>query len=248
MILSDFHVHSTFSDGKNTPEEIVLKAISAGIKNLGFSDHSYTLDESYCMSKEKKELYINTISALKERYSNDINIYCGVEQDFYSTENTEGFDYVIGSVHYVKANDDYIAVDKSLDYFKLAVERYFEGDCIKFAESYFKTVADVVKKTNCDIIGHFDLITKFNGSGLFDETDKKYINAWKSAADELLKCGKPFEINTGAISRGYRTFPYPSLDIIDYIKKNGGRFILSSDAHSAENLCFQFDKWEYLTK
>ena len=58
-----------------------------------------------------------------------------------------------------------------------------------------------------------------------------------------MRSGKVFEINTGAISRGYRTQPYPSADIRSYIKAKGGTFILSGDSHSADTLCFQFDRW-----
>ena len=51
-ILCDYHVHTTFSDGKNTPEEIVLAAREKGLKEIGFSDHSYTFfDERYCLKK-----------------------------------------------------------------------------------------------------------------------------------------------------------------------------------------------------
>ena len=112
------------------------------------------------------------------------------------------------------------------------------------AEDYFETVSQAAEKTNADIIGHFDLVSKFNKSALFDETDKRYINAWKTAADNLLKFNKPFEVNTGAIFRGYKDFPFPAENIIGYIKEKGGKFILSSDAHSTAGICFEFDKWK----
>lgn len=244
MILSDLHTHTTFSDGKTSPEEMVLEAISRGLKNLGFSDHSYTFfDESYCIKKENIKSYLKTIADLKDEYSGKINIYCGIEQDFYSSEKTDEYDYIIGSVHYLKSGGKYIPVDESANDFITAVNAHFGGDPLNFAEEYFKTVAEVVEKTNADIIGHFDLVSKFNKSNLFDESDKRYINAWKNAADKLLKFNKPFEINTGAIFRGYKDFPYPSENILGYIKENGGNFILSSDAHSADGLCFEFDKW-----
>ena len=36
----NLHTHSIFSDGKSTPEEVVVEAINQGMKVLGFSDHS----------------------------------------------------------------------------------------------------------------------------------------------------------------------------------------------------------------
>ena len=247
MILSDFHLHTTFSDGKNSPEEMVLAAIKLGLNSIGFSDHSYTFfDESYCMKKGSQQSYLKTISNLKDKYSEKISIYCGIEQDFYSLEQTDAYDYVIGSVHYLKSGGYYIPVDESLDDFVTAVKKYFSGDPLRFADEYFKTVSEIAEKLNADIIGHFDLISKFNKANLFDESDERYIKAWKSAADKLLRFNKPFEINTGAISRGYRSFPYPSKNMVNYIKENGGKLILSSDAHSTEELCFEFDKWKTL--
>jgi histidinol-phosphatase (PHP family) len=104
-------------------------------------------------------------------------------------------------------------------------------------------MADVIRKTGADIIGHFDLVTKFIEVGApIDTAHPRYIRAWKSAADALIRTGKPFEINTGAISRGYRNAPYPASDILHYIAKNGGRAILSSDTHAKENFAFRFDE------
>lgn len=245
MILQDLHVHTTYCDGKNTPEELVLAALNHGMKCIGFSGHSYTFfDESYCMSKQNTARYRAEIAGLKEKYNGKIKVLCGVEQDYYSEEPTVGYDYVIGSVHYIKADGEYIPVDESAEILKSAVQKHFNGDFYAFAEEYYRTVAALVKKTSIDIIGHFDLITKFNERySFFDEKDPRYINAWHTAADKLIVTDKPFEINTGAISRGYKQSPYPSADIINYIKQKGGGLILNSDSHTAENLCFGFEEY-----
>ena len=245
MPLADYHVHTVFCDGKNTPEEVVKAAIEKGMDAIGFSGHSHTaFDASWCMSVDGTAAYRKEIARLKKAYAGKIKIFCGVEQDYFSDASTEGYDYVIGSVHYLCVNGEYIPVDESAEDLKAAAEKQFGGDMMALCEKYYRTAANVCEKTNCDIIGHFDLITKFNNGGaLFDENDPRYIAAWQKAADKLLRSGKVFEINTGAISRGYRTQPYPSADIRSYIKAKGGTFILSGDSHSADTLCFQFDRW-----
>ena len=64
-----YHIHSTFSDGKNTPEEIVLAAIEKGFIAIGFSDHGFTnYDLRYCMKDQTG--YVNEIKKLKEKYKN----------------------------------------------------------------------------------------------------------------------------------------------------------------------------------
>lgn len=248
MIKRDLHVHTTYCDGKDSPEEMVKAAIQKGMDSIGFSAHSYTFfDESYCMKKEKIEEYKKEISALKEKYQGKIKILCGIEQDAYSKEPTDGYDYVIGSVHYIKCGENYIPVDEDKETLMEAIDECYDGDPYSLVEEYYRTVKDVAKVTGATIIGHFDLISKFNADGsLFDEENPRYTKAWMEAADELLKANIPFEINTGAISRGYKTLPYPSEPIRKYIKEKGGAFILSGDAHSKDTLCYKFEEFEKL--
>ena len=49
-MLTNFHTHTVFCDGKNTPEEMVLSAIEKGFTALGFSGHGLTsFDPGYCL-------------------------------------------------------------------------------------------------------------------------------------------------------------------------------------------------------
>lgn len=241
----DLHTHTTFSDGKNSPEEMVLSAIDRGVSVLGISDHSYTsFDESYCIPHQRLDAYKNCIHALKEKYRGRIEIRLGLEKDYYSDTVDDGYDYLIGSVHYIRLGGEYIPVDESASILIDAAARHFGGDIYSLAEIYYSTVSDVIHRTEADIIGHLDLFKKFNRDGsMFDERAPRYKKAVIDATDRLLACGVPFEINTGAISRGYRDDPYPSPEIIGYIKARGGKLILSSDSHAANNLCFAFGQF-----
>ena len=244
----DLHTHTTWCDGKNTPEEMVQAALAKGLDCLGFSGHGYApYDTDCCMSAPGAAAYRAEVAALREQYAGRIRILCGVEQDYWSEASTAPYEYVIGSVHYVKKDGEMCCVDNTPDIQREAVKKRFGGDWYAFAEAYFETVADVVNRTKCQIIGHFDLISKFNEKErLFDERHPRYVAAWQSALDALLPCGVPFEINTGAITRGWRTTPYPSADMLDYIISHGGRIILSSDSHSDKTLCYGFEPYENL--
>jgi len=242
---------------------MVISAINRGFECIGFSGHSFVDFDTECgMDAEHAALYYDDISRLKIQYRDRIRIFCGIEQDYFSQTGTERYDYVIGSVHYVPVPYDYsapghaakhelnaspasdamIAVDNTPEILTEAVRKYFDNDYYALAESYFELVSNVVEKTGADIIGHFDLVSKFNEKcRLFDEHDPAYVSIWQKAADRLLDTGKVFEINTGAISRGWRSVTYPAPEMIDYIKARGGRFILSSDSHCADNIGFGFD-------
>ena len=246
MINIDLHTHTTFCDGENTPEEMVLAAIEKGMPVIGFSGHSYTFyDESYCMTREKNAQYRSEIARLKDAYAGRIRILCGIEQDYYSDMPTEGYDYVIGSVHYLKFGDAYIPMDEGNDVLEGGAERFCGGDMLGLLEEYYRTVADVVEKTRCDIIGHFDLPVKYFGPEQEAWTRSgRYRAAWKKAADCLLRSGVPFEINTGAMLRSGRMEQYPSDEILEYLGERGAKVVLSGDAHSCAGLCHAFPGME----
>ena len=240
--MRDLHMHTVFSDGKDTPEDMVRAAISRGLDTVGISDHSHL--DPCGMSVEATAEYRAEIARLKEKYAGKIRVLCGLERDFISDDFAE-YDYVIGSVHLLTMPDGHhVSVDWTAEKQREGAEKYFGGDMYALAEAYYATEARVVEVTKCDIIGHFDLITKFiEQDPAFDVRHPRYVRAWQKAADILLKTGKPFEINTGAMSRGYRTEPYPSREIRNYIRERGGKLILSSDSHRKETIGYRFEDY-----
>ena len=238
MIPSNYHTHTVYCDGRDTPEELVLEAIRLGCPEIGFSGHSYTpFDGSYCMTPAGTRQYREEVARLKEKYRDQIKIKCGIEQDYFSHEPTDGYDYVIGAVHYIKKDGAYLSVDYTKQRQIEDVERYYGGDFYAYCEDYFALVGEVYQKTKCDIVAHFDLVTKFNeGGALFDTAHPRYVAAADAALEKLLSCPAAFEINYGAISRGYRKTPYPERRIIEKLQERGARIIRSSDCHSKEYL------------
>ncbi len=250
MIKSDLHVHTSYCDGTNTPEQLVLKAISLNLDEIGLVCHAYTpFDKNYCIKRENVLGFINEVNALKEKYKDKISVLCGTEYDYFSDMSVDGFDFVIGSVHYVYKDGHYIPVDESKDGLIADVETYYKGDFYAFCQDYYKLLGDVYSKVTPKFIAHFDLVSKFNALGdLFDETDMRYVKAWKVALDNLLSKGATFEINVGAIIRGFKQGPYPNQSQIDYVVNNGGKLILNSDAHSVDGIAFEFEKFYDLIK
>ena len=240
MRTTNYHTHTTYCDGKNTPEEMVQAAIAADMAEIGFSVHApLPFRTDWAIRVERLNDYKNELFALREKYKAQIKIYVGIEQDYFSDNSTDGFDYVIGSVHFIYKNGEYLALDINADEVKANIKKHYGGDALAYCEDYYDLVADVYNKTKCQIIGHFDLITKFNEKmPLIDTNAPRYKKAVKKALDALLSCPAIFEINTGAISRGYRTCPYPQEEIMDEIADSGKPFVINSDSHSVESIDF----------
>ena len=239
----DLHTHTVYCDGKNTPREMIEGAVRRGFSAIGFTAHAYTaFDESYCIKEADTARYLAELAALKVEYADSIAVHIGFEVDAYGKRPTGDYGYIIGSAHYVLKNGRYYDVDLSLDSLKKTVAEVFGGDADAYAEAYFEALK-AIAALKPDIIGHFDLLTKFNEQeSVIDTASPRYIKAWQSAADTLLALGVPFEVNTGAISRGYRTAPYPAADILEYLASRGARFVLSGDAHSVSGLGYAFDE------
>lgn len=249
MIRANFHTHTTFCDGKNTPVEMVQAAIRLGMTAIGFSGHSYSEYESYGMKPETCANYRAEILRLKAVYGHQIDIFLGIEQDSTSDALDYPYDYVIGSIHGMFKDGHYICVDYSEDAMVQAVEDYFQGDYYAYAEHYYQTLAQAVLKHDPTFIGHIDLVTKFNEGGkYFDESHPRYQTAALNALRQLIGADKPFEINTGAISRGYRTTPYPAPFLLRTIHDLGGRIILSGDSHACDGLLCSYEQATELAK
>ncbi len=240
MIKANYHTHTKYSDGKNTMDEMIRSALDKGFTHLGFSDHSFTwFDLSYCMSKEGELAYRKEMEEAKKRYEGQICILSGIELDCDGESPDYDYDYVLGSVHYLKAKGEYYPVDMSGDLQKKVAEECFGGSFTDMAKAYFEQSAEVIIKKKPDIVGHFDLITKYS---LFDAEDPAYRDAALEAIREIMKHCKRFELNTGAIARGLRTTPYPDDFILREILRLGGTFTIGSDCHYAEKLDIWYDE------
>lgn len=241
----NLHTHTLFGDGKNSPEEMLQGAVQAGCASLGFSEHSplppAADPDGWSMTAEDAGTYREEILRLRASHPGELEIFLGLEQDIDSPVPSEGYDYLIGSVHGVWADGLYLPVDASPEEFDEGVREHFGGDCLAFAQAYYRREAEVATVTGCRIVGHFDLISKFNEGGRrFREDDLRYRAAALEALEAVMERDVIFEINTGAMSRGYRSIPYPAPFLLKTIREKGGRVCITSDSHSAQTIVHAF--------
>ena len=246
-MLSNLHTHTKLCDGSATAEQLVNEAIEKGFVSLGFSAHAYaSYGLSYCLKDE--EAYINEINRLKQKYAKDIEIYLGIEEDAFEPADRSKYEYLIGSMHYIAANGEYLPIDLGENCVKKCLEA-FGGDVGATSLAYYTALHDYVNKRRPDIVGHFDLITKYDelgepyflGRPEHDEIAKKFI--YKVASE-----GHLLEVNTGAIARGMRKTAYPAVDLLYAVKRAGGSLILNSDCHSLGMLDCKFAETKELLR
>lgn len=236
-LTANYHTHTCLCDGCDTPEQMARAAWEQGFSVLGFSGHGYTsFDGDFCMSLENEREYRRRVSALKQEYAGQMEILCGVEQDYLAGTWDAEYDYAIGSVHYVCPEGKPICIDGSVQRIQNTVEAYYSGDPYLLIEAYYALVSRL-GEIRPDIIGHFDLITKFQEkTPWFDESHPRYRKAARQAMEALLPLNIPFELNTGAMAKNWRTTPYPAAWLLEELGKAGGCVIFSSDCHDYRKL------------
>ena len=243
-MLQNLHTHTTLCDGKNTPEEMIESAIEKGFDSLGFSGHAPMVRQSEWQLRSV-DGYKEKINELKKLYEGRIKIFLGIELDYYSKGLVadEGFDYKIGSVHLAFKDGVPLDFDHSYEYSKGYVEELFGGNSLEYAKLYYSTLADLPNALDFDFVGHIDVLTKFSEKhpDLIDIESKEYENVALSALHALREKKEFFEVNTGAISRGHRTTPYPAPFILDEMKRLNCKLLLTSDCHASNAIDCAFD-------
>ncbi len=276
MRYSNLHTHTTFSDGKHSLEENVLSAIEKNMLSLGFSDHSYTgCDTSYCTDQASYSEYLETIRQLKQTYSEQIDLYAGLELDYYSvmnhipvfskslgagktdhtyvdrtalgfsTDEIKKYDYLIASVHYIIKDGICYPIDHSPEQQMDCIQNAFNGDIFAMAQFYYDILCEHAERIKPTYVAHFDVITKFS---LMPEDDERYREIARKALRRILNTCPYMEVNTGAIARGWRKTPYPADYLLQILLEEGGKPVLGSDSHDKNNLIFHFDETAALLK
>lgn len=165
MLLQSLHTHSLYDDGQDTLARMAQNAEAAGLDALGFSGHSplpfandWAIDQS-CLAD-----YLREARSLQADFRGRFSLYCGLEWDSCSPLPEQKLDYLIGSVHYFPALPDgtRFTVDGSAQLLAQCAQVQFGGDMAAQADCYYALVARLAEVPQVDIVGHFDLITKFD--------------------------------------------------------------------------------------
>lgn len=261
-MLSNYHTHCDFCDGKATAEAMAEAAATAGFSILGFSSHApLPFATPWNMDAADLGAYLSKVRSLAEAHAPKMTVLTGLEIDYVSglcgpadgRFAGAGLDYSIGSVHYVHpegapAPSPELAepsgeaafgftVDEPESDFARHLEAFYDGDALALVEDYWKSVAGMIRAGGFDILGHIDLIRRNNPGGLyFDEGARSYADVAMEAIDALAGTGIVVEINTGAMARGKLDSPYPTAWILKELRARGVAVCVDADAHAPSHL------------
>ena len=236
----DLHNHTTrCNHAEGTVDEYVQRAIELGIDIYGFSEHApMDFDERYRLAFNEVNSYFDDVLNAKERYKDDIEILLGYEVDYLVGHMDDrvlkaNVDYLIGSVHFLDKwsfdNPEFIGEWKN-------------RDIDEIWKAYFEATENMVKMGAFDIVGHLDLIKVFK----YLPTKDVRILA-KNVLKAIKESNMVLELNSAGLRKPIGEI-YPSKTILEEAYALDIPITFSSDAHSVEQVGFEYEQTKALAK
>lgn len=253
MIQSNYHIHTDFCDGKQPAEAMVKAAIRAGLTSIGFSSHApLKYPNDWTMAETNLPKYLQTIESLKKQFKNQINIYTGLEIDYYMdsqgiSERVQAtlpaLDYWIGSIHCMGTlpNGEVAYFDDTPENMQAGLMVLYDNNVTEMIGDYYQGIAQMVGRLKPDIVAHFDLIKKNNANQLFfEEQVAWYRDCWHNALEAIARSGTILEINTGGVYRHGPSCLYPSIEILKEAHRLKIPITISGDSHDLPMIDYGF--------
>lgn len=255
-IKGNYHTHTSWCDGKAAPEAFIQEALNKGLEYIGFSAHAmFPFDDDWHMKVADYRDYFTAILELKEKYNGKIQILTGLEADYippatapeYKIYRGLPIDYIIGSVHFIskigKNSAEWFTVDGPMPEFSDGLGRIFNGDGKALVKEYFERERQMALTTDCDIIGHPDLVNwRISELHYVDPAETWFKDELEATAEAFAKSGKVVEINTGGMARCGMKVPYPAPEFLKLLCEKGVPVMINTDAHKPEFLTYGFDE------
>lgn len=251
-MLADYHIHTCYSDDSEYPmEDVVKDAISLGLEEICFTDHvDYGVKrdwddprgmlyrrggpgepERMVLANVDYPRYAAEIAALKEKYKDQITLKMGMEfgmqshtiPQYEKLYSAWPFDFIILSVHQVEDREFW-----TQDFQRGRTQE-------EYNLRYYKEMLALVQRYhNYSVLGHMDLITRYDKAGIFPF--EKIRPIIKEILKTIIADGKGIEVNTSCHRYGLNDLT-PSTDILRLYRNLGGKIItIGSDSHRKEQL------------
>jgi histidinol-phosphatase (PHP family) len=248
-MLTDYHLHLRSDDPEASAAEYFSTAnveryrevaSERSIAELGVSEHIYRFNQA---------LEVWQHPFWQQYAKDDLDEYCafvrdetdlrlGIEADFVpggedrmaNLLEARDFDYVVGSVHFLREG----AVDMD-DYSVWQTGRSAD----EVWRRYFQTIGESARSGLFDVVAHPDLVKYWGDGARRPEGDLRRY--YELAIDGIAESGIAVELSTAGLRKPAGEL-YPAPAFLEMAVEAGARVALSSDAHRPEDVGADYDR------
>lgn len=245
--LVSYHGGHAFFDGRGEPEAFVEAAIRQGFAAFGFSEHmpppepyAYVDFPPHADAMRVFDHYVERVTRLQTAYRDDLPILVGVETEYLPDQETYvadfiesyPFDYVVGSVHYVRG----MIIDCSAEGHRQVVDAC--GGMEEMVEEYYRVVRGMLAMGVADVLGHLDLVKIFAG-GL--PKTPRIRDAERETLDAAMRAGVILDVNARGLRKPCREV-YPGPELLAAARAMGLPATLGDDSHAPDQVGLGLDQ------
>ncbi|HEY3828619.1 MAG TPA: histidinol-phosphatase [Solirubrobacteraceae bacterium] len=248
-MLTDYHLHlrpdglgaapSEYFTGANV-ERYREVAQERGIEELGVSEHVYRFRDALSVWQHPfwREHARDDLDAYCEFVRERTDLKLGIEADFVpgvedkmaGLLEAHDFDYVVGSVHFLR--------DESLDMEEYGIWKSTRG-AEEIWRRYFQTLGEAARSGLFDILAHPDLVKVWGAERPRPEGDLRRY--YELAIEGIAESGIAVEVSTAGLRKRAGEL-YPAQALLEMCLEAGAPVALSSDAHRPEDVGADYER------
>jgi histidinol-phosphatase (PHP family) len=232
---------------KGQLERVVQAAIERGFSTYGLSEHAPRFLQEHLYPEEQHLVpadllttfrrYVATAIELRDRVAGQLELLIGFEtealpvvgwaDEMRQLRRSAPFDYIVGSVHSI--GDTW--VDLNAETTERAAQA--SGGFEQLRCAYFDRLAELVETLKPEVVGHVDLIRRFEAPDFrFNALELKHAEGVLAAARAA---GAALEVNAAPFRRGFGPV-YPGPQVLARACEMGVFVTLGDDSHGPEGV------------
>jgi histidinol-phosphatase (PHP family) len=248
-VLTDYHLHLRSDDLDARADEHFTQAnveryrsaaSERGIAELGVSEHVYRFEQALDVwrhpfwipyARDDLDAYCSFVRDQTDlRLGIEADFVPGAEDRMANLLQARDFDYVIGSVHFVREG----AVD--MDDFSV----WDSGSSVEqIWRRYFETIGEAARSGLFDVIAHPDLVKVWGRERPLPDGDLRRY--YELAIDGIAESGIAVELSTAGLRKRVEEL-YPAPAFLEMCLQAGAPVTLSSDAHRPQDVGADYDQ------
>jgi histidinol-phosphatase (PHP family) len=248
-VLTDYHLHLRSDDLDATADEYFAQAnveryraaaSERGIAELGVSEHVYRFEQALDVwrhpfwipyARDDLDAYCSFVRDQTDlRLGIEADFVPGAEDRMANLLQARDFDYVVGSVHFVREG----AVD--MDDFSV----WDSGSSVEqIWRRYFETIGEAARSGLFDVLGHPDLVKVWGGERPLPDGDLRRY--YELAIDGIADSHIAVELSTAGLRKPVKEL-YPAPAFLEMCLEAGAPVALSSDAHRPQDVGADYEQ------